>query len=635
MKIKTKFFKVLTIAASTIAVQHSLAATAFQNQVGFLTNGIKQMAVIGAAGETISIKDANGTEALSVKAPATAPWKPAGDTAASLVDFSKLSKAGTYQAYMGDQPIGHPIIVDDKAYEEITKASLKFFYFQRASIELTEEFAGKYARPAGHPDTEVKYHPSTGIDDNVATFNGSKGWYDAGDYGKYIVNSGITTYTLLQLYKLNQEYFKKLNLNIPESTNDVPDILDEIRWNLEWMLTMQDQDGGVFHKLTTKMFCGEAMPHKDTAPRYAIGKSTSATWNFTAVMALAADIYKPYDPEFAEKCVRAAEKAYYWGIVNPRELFEQPSGVNTGTYSDNSPTDERVWAAAELYRVSKNEDIKATMQEVKMVHARTYLPTWSNTFMLTAYTVATNPLSYDEADVDSANFLVTALADKIVALLENNGYGVAMNAADFNWGSNSFAANKGMALIYAYILTKDQKYLDAATGLLDYLLGRNPLDQSYLTGYGVKQVMHPHHRPSTADEIEEPVPGMLAGGPNPSANDINACGKFDYRDTSAIAKSYYDNKCSYASNEVAINWNAPFAFLAGSLQAIASEGKVYDIKSGTPAIYEVSKISNRVDKAKNFSAESKLVFRKGEINIKKTDIHGNVRYFNLKGKQVR
>lgn len=636
MNFKKSIARFLTVAAfSTIAAQSAVAATVHQNQIGFLTKGLKQIAVVGAEGMEVTFKDASGSKALSVKVPAAAPWTPAGDTAASLVDFSELSKAGTYQAYIGDEAVGYPIIVSDNAYEAIGKAALKFFYFQRSSTELTEEFAGKYARAAGHPDTAVRYHESTGIIDNISTFNGAKGWYDAGDYGKYIVNSGITTYTLLQLYRLNEDYFKSLNLNIPESKNDVPDILDEIRWNLEWMLTMQDVDGGIFHKLTTKNFCGEIMPEKDKSVRFAIGKSITATWNFVAVMALAADIYKPYDEAFAEKCVRAAEKAYYWGTLNPNAKFVQPSGVGTGTYSDNSATDERIWAAAELFRISKNETIKAKFQEVPLFHSRTSLPTWSTTFMLTSYTVSTNPTIFDKADVDSARIQVLGLGDKIVDLLNDNGYGVAMDGKDFNWGSNSFAANKGMALIYSYILTKEQKYLDAAVGLLDYLMGRNPLDMSYLTGYGVNQVMHPHHRPSTADTVEAPVPGMLSGGPNPAATDIKSCGNVDYRDESAPAKSFYDNKCSYASNEVAINWNAPFAFLANGLQAISSTGKVFDVEKASAANFEVSSIARKREISPKNTVGSQLIVRKGSVNIKKTDVNGSTRYFNLKGRQIR
>lgn len=628
--IHTALASALTLTA--LSATGLFAATAYQNQVGFLTKSQKQMAVIGAEGAEIVFKDASGTEVLKTTVPAAQAWAPAGDTAASLVDFSEIKTAGSYQAYIDGSPIGHPITVADNALEDITKASLKFFYYQRSSTELTEEYAGIYARPAGHLDTAVRYHISTGIDNSEARFNGAKGWYDAGDYGKYIVNSGITTYTLLQLYQHNKEYFKKLNLNIPESGNDVPDILDEIRWNLEWMLTMQDTtDGGVFHKLTTLKFSGTVMPAGDVVPRYAIGKSTQATWDFAAVMALSADIYYPYDKDFATKCAAAASKARWWAINMQTAYFTQPSGVNTGTYEDRNASDEKIWANAELYRISKNPVFSEVIEAFPLVSGRWRLQSWQSTNALAAMTIATNPEIFPKDFVDSATACIYYLADNYIELLAENGYGVAMTENDFNWGSNSFAANKGMILIHAYILSKDQKYLDAATGLLDYLLGRNPMDISYLTGYGVNSAKDPHHRPSQADGIDAPIPGMLVGGPNYTAND---CAK-NMVDNKAVAKSYYDNSCSYATNEVAINWNAPFAYLAGSLQAIAATGKSYDITELPSNAYTVDKISKSKPTSKPLSATNKLIFRNGGLQVKKTDAQGNIQYFNMSGKRIR
>ncbi len=628
-KIRTTLASALTVTA--FSATGLFAATAYQNQVGFLTKSQKQMAVIGAEGKEIVFKNTDGTEVLKATVPEAQTWAPAGDTAASLVDFSKIQTEGTYQAYLGDEKIGHPIIIGDDALEDAAKASLKFFYFQRASTALEEEYAGVYARAAGHPDTAVRYHISTGIDNSDLRFNGAKGWYDAGDYGKYIVNSGITTYTLMQLYQHNKEYFKNLNLNIPESKNDVPDILDEIRWNLEWMLTMQDTDGGVFHKLTTLKFSGTVMPEGDVVPRYAIGKSTQATWDFAAVLALAADIYYPFDKDFATNCANAAAKARWWAINNQTTYFTQPTGVNTGTYEDRNASDEKIWANAELYRISKNPVFSEIIEQFPLTQGRWRLQSWQSTNALAAMTIATNPEVFPKDFVDSAQACIYYLADSYLDLLNNNGYGVAMHENDFNWGSNSFAANKGMILIHAYILSKDKKYLDAATGILDYLLGRNPMDISYLTGYGVNSAKDPHHRPSQADKIDDPIPGMLVGGPNYTATD---CAK-NYVDIKAVAKSYYDNSCSYATNEVAINWNAPFAYLAGSLQAIASTGKSYDITELPRNSYNVNRISKTKQLAKQPVAGNKLIIRNGAVQVKKTDAQGNIRYFNLGGKHIR
>ena len=630
-----EFRKILPpmLAITALSASSLFAASAYMNQVGFLTKGQKQMAVVGAEGKEIVFKTSSGTEVLKVTAPEAQVWIPAGDTAASLVDFSEIQTEGKYQAYIDDEPLGHPITIGDKALEEAGKASIKFFYFQRASTALEEEYAGIYARAAGHPDTAVKYHPSTGKTDTEATFNGSKGWYDAGDYGKYIVNSGISTYTLLQLYQQNKEYYDTLKLNIPESNNEVPDLLDEIRWNLDWMLTMQDDDGGVFHKLTTKQFAGTIMPEKGTAQRYAIGKGIEASWDFAGVVTLASEIYKPYDPEFAQKCIDAAQKARLWALTHPYEIYEQPSDVNTGSYTGSVEWASKLWTGIEMYRVSGDTSVINAVKSLPINNKKAGLQSWQNNYMLGIFTIATNPDVFEAEMVDSATAIITTMADKFVSSLENNGYGVALDKGDFYWGSNGVAANKGMVLIHAYILTKDEKYLNAAQSIVDYILGRNPLDKSYLTGYGVNQVMNPHHRPSQADQIEAPIPGMIAGGPNASATD---CAK-KYNNAEAVAKSYYDNSCSYATNEVAINWNAPFAYVIGSLQAIASTGKSYDIKTPVSAKYELTSIPaarNRIKVAPQASGK-RLVLRGKKVQVEYTDRNGIKSYFSIGGKKVR
>ena len=134
------------------------------------------------------------------------------------------------------------------------------------------------------------------------------------------------------------------------------------------------------------------------------------------------------------------------------------------------------------------------------------------------------------------------------------------SARDFVWGSNSVATNEGILLIQAYRLTNDRKYLDYALTNLDYILGRNATGYSFVTGYGHKTPMFPHHRLSEADGIADPVPGLIVGGPNPGQQD--GCKTYPSK---IPDESYTDSVCSYASNEIAINWNAPAAYLAGAL----------------------------------------------------------------------
>ena len=529
------------------------AATAYINQVGYRTGDTKEFALVDGSG-TVEIVDGSGTTVLTATPSAASNWAPSGQSV-QLVDFSDLKTPGTYSIKVGGQVVRNDLKIADSPFEDVTKASLKWYYYQRASMALEETYAGQWKRAAGHTNETAQLHKSAGS----GSLQSSKGWYDAGDYGRYIVNSGITTYTLLSLYEHFPDYFKTLKWNIPADGN-LPDLLAEIKYNLDWMLTMQASDGAVYHKLTTLQFPGDVMPNKDTEQLYVIGKGTAATFDFAAVMAVAARVYRPFDASYADKCLEAAKKAYAWGAQNPNVKFNNPSDVGTGSYADGSLGDEKDFAGTELFVTTGDASYKTS-------GASHNLPGWADVSGLATYGKATHATEFGNV-AQVAKDTLLSVADDFEAR-STTGFGVVMGDNDFYWGSNSVAGNQGVWLLHAYYLTGDKKYYVAATKVLDYLLGKNPLDMSFLTGYGTKSPMMPHHRPSTADGVKDPVPGMIVGGPQPGGEDIGSqtweCK--DYR-TGKPATSYTDNRCSYATNEVAINWNAPFAYLAGAIEAI-------------------------------------------------------------------
>ncbi|MBQ3715287.1 MAG: glycoside hydrolase family 9 protein [Fibrobacter sp.] len=546
----------LTASAILALTGVSFAATAYINQVGYRTGDFKELTLFEGSGN-VDFVDQSGQTVLSVTPSAAANWNGSGQSV-QLVDFSALKTPGTYTVKVNGQEVRKDLKITDDAYGDVSKALLKWFYYQRASMALEEQYAGKWKRSAGHPDMGVAFHSSaTG---GSGTVDSPKGWYDAGDYGKYIVNSGISTYTLLSLYEHFPAYFDNLKWNIP-ADGSLPDLLAEIKYNLDWMLTMQAADGGVYHKLTTLEFCGTIMPNEDVDTRYIIGKSSTATFDFAGVMAVAARVYRKFDASYADKVLEAAKKAYEWGSANSNVYYKQPSDVATGTYSDNNSSDEKEFASVELYVTTKDAAYASTKEPSGSI------PGWAEMSGLATYCKATHPDVF--GDAEAAKDTLLSVAD-LYASRASTGFGVPMSKGDFYWGSNSVAANMGVWLLYAYYLTGDKKYYQSAVKTLDYLLGKNPLDMSFVTGFGSKSPKHPHHRPSQADGISEPVPGMLVGGPQPGGEDIGSqewqCR--DYRVNNAPAKSYLDDECSYASNEVAINWNSPAAYLAGALQAI-------------------------------------------------------------------
>lgn len=495
-----------------------------------------------------------------------------------IADFSAFSKPGTYVVYIPETGYSYQFDIKLAVNEELAAGLMKSFYFQRLSVPLPFSYAGRWSRPAGHPDDKVLVHPSaaTAQRPEGTVISCPKGWYDAGDYNKYIVNSGITMGTLFSLYEEYPEYCKSLNLNIPESNNSIPDLLDEILWNLRWMLTMQDpSDGGVYHKLTNPNFDGFIMPAEARAPRYVVQKSTAAALDFAAVTAQAARIFRKFQkelPGLADSCIKASEKAWGWAQVNADVLYNQNEinskfkpQVFTGEYGDRDIKDEFIWAASELYVTSLKDSYYKAVN--LFPDDRMPVPSWGNVRLLGYYTLLRFEKTLTAAagnDMPVLKKNLVSMADGLINDSEKNAYSapICNSAANFVWGSNAVAANQAIALIQAYRISSNKKYVTGAIHTLDYLMGRNATGYSYVTGYGDKTPMFPHHRPSGADEIIEPVPGFLAGGPNPGKQD-----KCEYP-SSVPDEAYVDVTESYASNEIAINWNSPIVYLVWALEAI-------------------------------------------------------------------
>ncbi|MDB5263446.1 MAG: cellulase, partial [Adhaeribacter sp.] len=500
-------------------------------------------------------------------------------------DFSGFNKAGNYVLEVPGVGKSYAFEIKPDVHKAVASAGLKGFYYQRMSIDLPEKYAGKWHRKAGHPDSKAIVHPSAASAQRPAgtVISSTRGWLDAGDYNKYIVNSGITTGTLLAAYEDFPEYFKTQKLNIPESNNQVPDILDEALWNLRWMLTMQDpNDGGVYHKLTNPAFDGMVMPDKADKPRYVVQKGTGAALNFAAVMAQASRVYKNYNkdfPGFADTCLTAATKAWEWAQKNPKVIYDQDAlnkqfepKITTGAYGDRDFSDEFIWAAAELYATTKKDSYYTAVKIFP--DANMPLPSWNQVRLLGYYTLARHQKSLTpvaQKDFPALKKQIISFADELMAGVGARTYRTVMGKSekDYIWGSSSVAANQGIALLQAYKLTNDKKYVNAALSNLDYLLGRNATGYSFLTGFGEKSTLNPHHRPSVADGIKEPVPGLLSGGTNARANVQDKCA--GYPEAATPDEMYIDHDCSYASNEIAINWNAPFVYLASAIEALQTQ----------------------------------------------------------------
>jgi endoglucanase len=563
--IKMALIPLLCLIASVDA-----AAAIRVNQLGFPPQADKVAVVTDSAATSFEVVAADsGKTVFRSDLGAASVWKPSGETA-RLADFSKLTAPGEYRIKIDGAPLSDRFVIRADVYRGLNTAALKAYYMNRSGIALAAQYAGVYARPAGHPDDKVLVHASAASKERPegSVIASAKGWYDAGDYNKYVVNSGISTYTLLAAFEQFPEYFGKQQINIPESGDGMPDILNEALWNLDWMLTMQDpNDGGVYHKLTNKTFDAMVMPDQAmTAPRYVVQKSTAAALDFAATMATASRVFKAYEkqrPGLSKRMLAAAESAWKWAQANPAQYFHNPSDVRTGEYQDQHLDDEFVWAAAELYIVTGNDSYYRAM---KPEQATASVPSWSDVnglawMSLAQHRARLTPL----ADQKLIASRIEGLAASLAAGWKTSAYRVAMQDNDFVWGSNAVALNQSMMLLQGYRLNGKADYLKAAQSGLDYVLGRNATAYSFVTGFGARPAMHPHHRPSQADKVEAPVPGFLVGGPQAGQQDKAECPAYPAK---LAATSYLDNVCSYASNEVAINWNAPLVYVSAALDEL-------------------------------------------------------------------
>jgi endoglucanase len=536
------------------------------NQLGFAPASHKLALVAGDAVDRFEVVAASGKTVFRGALGPANIWKPAQDKV-RVADFSALTTPGNYRIKTPDGVLSDSFTIAPHIYRALNAAALKAFYFNRSGTALEPRYAGAWARSAGHPDDKVLVHASaaSAARPEGTPIYAARGWYDAGDYNKYITSSAIATYTLLAAYEHFPDYFKRQDVRIPESGNQLPDILDEALWNLAWMLSMQDpHDGGVYHKLTNRRFDAMVMPGQAMrAPRYVVQKSTAATLDFAATMAVASRVMKPFDAALAQRMLAAAEAAWTWAQAHPAQHFSNPPDVVTGEYGDLHLEDERAWAAAELYITSARDSYYTALQ-IASVSAG--VPAWDDVRALAWVSLAHHrtrltPLAERKLIERRVDDLAAGLAREWTG----SAYKLAMKEADFVWGSNAVVLNQSLMLLQGYRINPNPDYLRAAQSGLDYVLGRNAVGMSFVTGFGSRAPLHPHHRPSQADQVAAPVPGFLTGGPQPGQQDKAECRAYP---SALAALSYLDDACSFASNEVAINWNAPLVYVSAALDEL-------------------------------------------------------------------
>ncbi|MCL2208126.1 MAG: glycoside hydrolase family 9 protein [Fibromonadales bacterium] len=568
------------------------------NQIGFGTNAKKQAVYVGTPSGIIAIKSVDGGTVNKTVAPgAEKTWTHSfsGEKSRTL-DFTSVTATGYYAIFEGNEKIS-PVFQIGVSYDELARDALRFYYYHRADLDLEEPYAEGFPRAAGHSGWEAKVYNNAGAI-TASTILSTRGWYDAGDYGRYVVNSGITTYTLLALY---EKYASKIpDLNIP-AEGTLPDLLAEIKWNLDWMISMQADDGGVHHKMTTENFGFMNMaPEDDTPPLMVMGKTTAATLNFAGVMAVASRIYREFDPTYADDMLTKAKSAWAWAKLNPNHYYYRsevtsnfpanavkvtdPTG--TGPYEDNNVAGEFFFAAAALATVTSSTEQTEFIDYVDANKTSSYRVSsgggavWQDVGSLGALEIARHLSAFPTLQ-NGAKTALTNASNAMVNTGNGNGYNLPFGNL-FYWGSNAAIGNIGIQLLAAYEVTDNIAFKNAAQSILDYMLGRNPIAQSYVTGYGVKPPVNPHDRHTMGAYGGRVFPGQVVGGA------ANSCtGPTIY--STELATRYEDKEECYANNEIAINWNAPLTYLATALseegESIKSNGTITRIDDLTDGWY--------------------------------------------------
>ena len=510
------------------------------------------------------------------------------------IDFSNYAVSGTGYTLSVGGDSSYPFDVSASILNRAFYDSLKYFYHNRSGIAIETAYTGggntsyaidtKLARPAGHLNLGVNKG-----DVNVPCWTGtcnyslnvSKGWYDAGDHGKYVVNGGISVWTLLNMYEVATQIsypavptndFQLLGaigdgkLNIPESNNGISDILDEARWQLEFLLAMQvpagqAKAGMVHHKIHDVGWTGLPLaPHEDSQQRALVPPTTAATLNLAATAAQCARIWKTIDTSFADKCLTAAERAWTAAQANPNDIYSGNYDNGGGGYGDAKVTDEFYWAAAELF-VTTGQD---KYLQVVANHAHTSSDFgWAETEVLGVISLATASSIHTAGQKEIARLRIIGMADLFLTLQNGSGYLSPVTPSEYYWGSNSVVANRLILMGLAFNFTGDKKFAQGLVNGVDYLFGRNTLSFSFVTGHGEKSLQQPHHRfwagVLNANYPLAP-PGALSGGPNTGLEDSVAAAALAGCKPAAC---FMDDINSWSTNEITINWNAPFAWVLG------------------------------------------------------------------------
>lgn len=547
-------------------------APIYINQAGYRTEGVKYF-ITDEAAEAFTVINEKGDVVLEESIKLHVKDDPDTGKTTYIGDFSSVKESGEYTIVLSDRRKSPAFKIAPDIYNDAAKKTIQAFYFQRCGIPLEENYAGQFQRDVCH-DMDSHYHPSTAFDGKVGM---TGGWHDAGDYGRYIHSASVSLGHMMTMYEQHPEKFNYDDNNIPESGNGISDFIDEIIYELDWMLNMQVTDnssdlfGGVHYMLNTKRYTWSAADW-DGAKRFVYQVSSVATADFAAAMAQASRLLSTVkgQQDRAQKYLHAAENA--WTFLQnkpnlyPSNGFARPSDTETGGYAESADmddSDDRLWAAVELYLTTgQSEYHEAALADKLFANPEhfDYNMSWENVraFPMFNYMLAKKDGLNSELQAKLKELFLDRV-DTMLDQIEADGFKDALTS--YYWGCSGGVAALAHYLVEAYEMTGNEAYLNGAESQLHYLLGINGHNMSFVSKVGYMYPQNIHHAALASDDIDDIYPGVVAGGPNPDLNADYTLPTY-FTNSTPPALCYVDHIDSWASNENCLLYNAPVAALA-------------------------------------------------------------------------
>lgn len=530
------------------------------DQVGYLTNYDKIAMVKDTEDKTFEIIDTKTNKVVFKGMLSTPKYDAMSEEVLSKADFTDLKTPGTYILKVGNRE-SYDFEIGDNVYAIPTVQSWRSYTLSRSNTPIDDTDVSGLKLKGGHlQDKEAQVYFTDKLNKKGDVIDVSGGWYDAGDYGKYITTAGLSSAELMLAYEANPDHFTKGQLVFPKgikSDANLPDVLSEVKFEIDWMRKMQRQDGSTFHKVAGLTWPGfDISPDTDTQQRYIFSTATYSSAIYGASLAVATRVYTPFDEAYAQELKKDAERVWDYLQKNPNPIYRVDEGQENGSgpYNKNTDTEERLWLAAEMFLTTGDKKYEDYLQtEEKYLTAKPSFFTWDNTLALAQFAYAKAPNANKELQTKVRNAFIS-YADDICKKINTDGFECALAENEYTWASTKNALTQADILLMAYQLQNKQEYLDGALSQIHYLFGRNALNKSFMTGIGDNPPQHPHNR--IHESTGAYVSGLVVGGPNHVIGGDPDQTKYLESGHIPVAKSYIDVLTSWSTNEYAIDYTA-------------------------------------------------------------------------------